>query len=78
MSGVCMHLPACACVIMLLCMRVLLLIVACVMPSTATCSAMEGKFYRYKSKNHPHTNMAKVKPFLPVRSHVLEVYCTHL
>lgn len=22
-------------------------------------SAMEGKFYRYKSKNHPHTNMAK-------------------
>eukprot|EP01052_Picozoa_sp_SAG31_P029134 SAG31_NODE_2873_length_4972_cov_3.088241_3_plen_143_part_00 len=22
-------------------------------------SAMEGKFYRYKSANHPHTNMAK-------------------
>ena len=22
-------------------------------------SAMEGKFYRYKSPNHPHTNMAK-------------------
>lgn len=22
-------------------------------------SAMEGKFYRYKSENHPHTNMAK-------------------
>jgi len=22
-------------------------------------SAMEGKFYRFKSKNHPHTNMAK-------------------
>jgi NAD(P)-dependent dehydrogenase (short-subunit alcohol dehydrogenase family) len=22
-------------------------------------SAMEGKFYRYKSSNHPHTNMAK-------------------
>ncbi len=22
-------------------------------------SAMEGKFYRYKTKNHPHTNMAK-------------------
>jgi NAD(P)-dependent dehydrogenase (short-subunit alcohol dehydrogenase family) len=22
-------------------------------------SAMEGKFYRYKTPNHPHTNMAK-------------------
>ncbi len=22
-------------------------------------SAMEGKFYRYKMPNHPHTNMAK-------------------
>ena len=22
-------------------------------------SAMEGKFYRYKTANHPHTNMAK-------------------
>jgi NAD(P)-dependent dehydrogenase (short-subunit alcohol dehydrogenase family) len=22
-------------------------------------SAMEGKFYRFKSSNHPHTNMAK-------------------
>ena len=22
-------------------------------------SAMEGKFYRWKSANHPHTNMAK-------------------
>ena len=22
-------------------------------------SAMEGKFYRYKSETHPHTNMAK-------------------
>ena len=22
-------------------------------------SAMEGKFYRYKTSNHPHTNMAK-------------------
>jgi NAD(P)-dependent dehydrogenase (short-subunit alcohol dehydrogenase family) len=22
-------------------------------------SAMEGKFYRWKSENHPHTNMAK-------------------
>lgn len=24
-------------------------------------SAMEGKFYRHKSANHPHTNMAKVR-----------------
>ena len=24
-------------------------------------SAMEGKFYRYKTPNHPHTNMAKVR-----------------
>jgi hypothetical protein len=23
-------------------------------------SAMEGKFYRFKTANHPHTNMAKV------------------
>jgi NAD(P)-dependent dehydrogenase (short-subunit alcohol dehydrogenase family) len=22
-------------------------------------SAMEGKFYRYKTPNHPHTNMGK-------------------
>merc|ERR1712147_467075 len=33
-------------------------------PSTAwkfivNVSAMEGKFYRYKTANHPHTNMAK-------------------
>ncbi len=26
-------------------------------------SAMEGKFYRYKSDKHPHTNMAKVNIF---------------
>ena len=24
-------------------------------------SAMEGKFYRFKTANHPHTNMAKVR-----------------
>ena len=23
------------------------------------CVAVEGKFYRYKTANHPHTNMAK-------------------
>ena len=31
-------------------------------------SAMEGKFYRYKTPNHPHTNMAKASLNMLVRT----------
>ncbi len=31
-------------------------------------SAMEGKFYRFKNANHPHTNMAKVTPSILISS----------
>ena len=32
---------------------------SCEIGSRGECPAMEGKFYRYKTPNHPHTNMAK-------------------
>ena len=35
-------------------------------------SAMEGKFYRYKSANHPHTNMAKAALNMMTRTSAAE------
>eukprot|EP01112_Ceratiomyxa_fruticulosa_P014138 TRINITY_DN4029_c0_g1_i1.p1 TRINITY_DN4029_c0_g1~~TRINITY_DN4029_c0_g1_i1.p1 ORF type:complete len:593 (+),score=111.05 TRINITY_DN4029_c0_g1_i1:686-2464(+) len=32
------------------------------------CSAMEGKFYRFKTVNHPHTNMAKASMNMMTRT----------
>ena len=37
----------------------LAVIIDCLHLTPPTVSAMEGKFYRYKMPNHPHTNMAK-------------------
>ena len=35
-------------------------------------SAMEGKFYRYKTPNHPHTNMAKAALNMMTRTSAAE------
>jgi NAD(P)-dependent dehydrogenase (short-subunit alcohol dehydrogenase family) len=35
-------------------------------------SAMEGKFYRFKSANHPHTNMAKAALNMMTRTSAAE------
>ena len=39
-------------------------------------SAMEGKFYRYKTPNHPHTNMAKAALNMMTRTCALELHAT--
>ena len=37
-------------------------------------SAMEGKFYRYKTANHPHTNMAKAALNMMTRTCAQELH----
>ena len=37
------------------------------------CFSQEGKFYRFKTANHPHTNMAKVRTSFP---DFLQICCT--
>ena len=39
-------------------------------------SAMEGKFYRYKTPNHPHTNMAKAALNMMTRTCAHELFAT--
>ena len=39
-------------------------------------SAMEGKFYRYKTANHPHTNMAKAALNMMTRTCAHELRAT--
>ena len=40
-------------------------------------SAMEGKFYRHKTANHPHTNMAKAALNMMTRTSAAELAATH-
>lgn len=40
-------------------------------------SAMEGKFYRYKMPNHPHTNMAKAALNMLTRTSAEELATKH-
>mgnify|MGYP002261009922 CR=1 FL=1 len=40
-------------------------------------SAMEGKFYRYKTPNHPHTNMAKAALNMMTRTAAAELAKAH-
>jgi len=40
-------------------------------------SAMEGKFYRYKMANHPHTNMAKAALNMMTRTSAEDLATTH-
>ena len=40
-------------------------------------SAMEGKFYRYKMANHPHTNMAKAALNMMTRTSAEELAKKH-
>jgi NAD(P)-dependent dehydrogenase (short-subunit alcohol dehydrogenase family) len=40
-------------------------------------SAMEGKFYRYKMANHPHTNMAKAALNMMTRTSAEDLAKTH-
>ena len=37
---------------------------------------MEGKFYRYKTPNHPHTNMAKAALNMMTRTCALELHAS--
>eukprot|EP00605_Chrysophyceae_sp_TOSAG23-4_P002410 GSChrysophyteH1.ASY1.ANO1.2668.1 assembled CDS len=41
-------------------------------------SAMEGKFYRYKTKNHPHTNMAKASLNMMTRTSAADYVTSHI
>ena len=41
-------------------------------------SAMEGKFYRYKTKNHPHTNMAKASLNMMTRTSAPDYVTSHI
>lgn len=41
-------------------------------------SAMEGKFYRYKSSNHPHTNMAKAALNMMTRTSAQDYVKDHI
>ena len=38
---------------------------------------MEGKFYRHKTPNHPHTNMAKAALNMMTRTSAAELAATH-
>ena len=40
-------------------------------------SAMEGKFYRYKTPNHPHTNMAKAALNMMTRTSAPDLAASH-
>ena len=40
-------------------------------------SAMEGKFYRHKTPNHPHTNMAKAALNMMTRTSAAELAAAH-
>ena len=40
-------------------------------------SAMEGKFYRHKTPNHPHTNMAKAALNMMTRTSAAELASSH-
>jgi len=40
-------------------------------------SAMEGKFYRHKTANHPHTNMAKAALNMMTRTSAAELAASH-
>ena len=40
-------------------------------------SAMEGKFYRHKTPNHPHTNMAKAALNMMTRTSAPELAASH-
>ena len=40
-------------------------------------SAMEGKFYRHKTANHPHTNMAKAALNMMTRTSAAELAARH-
>ena len=40
-------------------------------------SAMEGKFYRHKTPNHPHTNMAKAALNMMTRTSAAELAASH-
>jgi NAD(P)-dependent dehydrogenase (short-subunit alcohol dehydrogenase family) len=40
-------------------------------------SAMEGKFYRFKMPNHPHTNMAKAALNMMTRTSAEDLACNH-
>ena len=40
-------------------------------------SAMEGKFYRHKTPNHPHTNMAKAALNMMTRTSATELATNH-
>lgn len=41
-------------------------------------SAMEGKFYRYKTKNHPHTNMAKASLNMMTRTSAADYVASNI
>ena len=41
-------------------------------------SAMEGRFYRYKSTNHPHTNMAKAALNMMTRTSAADYAKAHI
>ena len=40
-------------------------------------SAMEGKFYRHKTANHPHTNMAKAALNMMTRTSAADLAASH-
>ena len=56
--------------------RLRVLLEACPAPQrfVVNVSAMEGKFYRHKSPNHPHTNMAKAALNMMTRTCAAELY----